>query len=412
MDKSKNNKVYLYAYAISFLVILIFFSLLIYKKNVNNDKDNNLTNSWKEAIAVNNMLESWNYEEAIKTIESKGTWSIERDEKMKLVYSYLSYWNYFYKEAENSKKAMDILNTLKDDSEVIYYKGFSQEIIKNYTWALDYYNIGLEQKDITNKEKSILVNQIGHLYDLKWEFDKVFAYYDEAYNLDNDNAMALANLWRYYMRTKENEKAYELLNKALSLTTNLPLKSELCYWLSILELELNWLTPDIDKSIDYARQSIDYYSSYAMWYVALAKWLFMKNDRTLDKEIEANLDTSIELNPDWHNAYYLYVLHEIDKANYEKALEYINKTMYAAKKDMILMDSERSRVVTSLMFDAMIIGTLKKWTDNQDPMMKLINATWKLSNKKTLTQVKRINHWIFSFLKDNKEFIELINNYK
>jgi hypothetical protein len=41
---------------------------------------------------------------------------------MKLVYSYLNYGNYFYKEEENSKKAMDILNTMDDDSDVLYNK--------------------------------------------------------------------------------------------------------------------------------------------------------------------------------------------------------------------------------------------------------------------------------------------------
>ena len=413
MDKSKNNRIYIYAYILSFVILLGIFSLLVYKKNSKTlNKPEIVTNSWNEVAIIKDKLDSWDYIEVIEKIEQKWTWSIERDEKMKLVYSYLSYWNYFYKEKENSKKALDILNTLDNDAEVLYYKWYANEIIKNYNEALNYYNEWLSEKELKNEYKSLILNQIWHLYDLKWEFDKVFKYYDEAYKLDEKNAMALANLWRYYIRTKEFSKAYELLNKALEISINLPLKSEICFWLSSLELELNWLTPNIEKSIDYARQSIDYYPSYPMWYVALANWLFMKNDRSLDIEIEESLDKSIGLNPDWHDAYYLYALHEIDKSNYEKASEYIRKTMFATNKDMILMDWEREKIKTSLMYDSMLIGSLKNIDKNPNILMKLINITWKLSNYKILTQLKRPNYWIFVTLKDNKDFKDLIKSYK
>jgi hypothetical protein len=41
---------------------------------------------------------------------------------MDLVYSYLNYGNYFNKEEENSKKALDILNAMEENFNTLYYK--------------------------------------------------------------------------------------------------------------------------------------------------------------------------------------------------------------------------------------------------------------------------------------------------
>ncbi len=415
-ELEQNKKVYIYSYIISFIVILGLFSLFIYKsnENKNSNKDNSITstgNIKNDNIDINEALNSWDFKSAIEEIEKKWTGSLEREEKMKLVYSYLNYGNYFYKEEENSKKAMDILNTMDDDSDVLYNKWYSQEIIKNYTWALDYYNKWLEIKDITDKNKSILKNQIWHLYDLKWEFDKVFAYYNEAYKLDNNNASALANLGRYYLIIWDYEKAYDFMNSALKLTTNLPLKSELSFGLSSVELELNWLTPDIDKSIDYARQSIEYYPSYAMWYVALARWLYMKNDLQYNQEMEENIAKSIELNPDWYYAYELYALLELDKWNIEKVKEYLKKSTKTVKNDMILMESSKEQVKNNLIFSAFMIGFMKKNSTDSEKIISFFEKNNWLTNWVLLEQVKRKDNWIFKTIKDNKEFKNMLSKY-
>lgn len=409
MDKSKNKKIYLYTYIFSFLILLTLFSLIVYKKNVNQKPE---TSTWNQNQVVDNMLNAWNYTDAINELEKAGTWNLERDEKMKLVYSYLSYGNYFYKEEENSKKSMDILNTLEDDSEVLYYKWYAQEIIKNYTGALDYYNKWLKQRNLTKEDKAMLTNQIWHTYDLKWEFDKVFAYYDEAYKLDQDNENVLWNLWRYYARKWNYEESYKFMNKALEKSTNLPSKSEISFSLSSIELELNGLKPDIDKSIDYARQSIDYYPSYSMWYTALARGLYMKNDENLAKEIESNLDKAISLNPNWSYAYELYALYRMDQKDYTWAADYVKLAINVIPRDMILMESERESKMTSMWFDAIMIWTLRKWEDNQESLLRLIEKTWSFENQKILFQVKRNNYWIFEPLKDNKVFKKMIENYK
>lgn len=417
-ELEQNKKVYIYSYIISFIVILGLFSLFIYKSNENKKpvtnnvvNTNNSTSNEEKTIDVDIALNSWDYEWAITEIEKKWTGSLEREEKMKLVYSYLNYGNYFYKEEENSKKAMDILNTMDDDYNVLYNKWYSQEIIKNYTGALDYYNKWLEITTLSNEQKSTLKNQIGHLYDLKWEFDKVFAYYDEAYKLDENNASALSNLWRYYARIWKYDNASELLNKSLKLTTNLPSKSEISFSLSSIELELNWLTPDIDKSIDYARQSIEYYPSYAMWYVALARWLYMKNDSQYDQEIEDNLNKSIELNPDWYYAYELYTLYEYDKWNMEKMKEFLQKSLKVIDKDMLLMDSEREKTTGKLFFVALMLWYIKYDPENQERIIDFFEKNNWQTNWIILFQVKRNNYWIFKSLKDDEKFKEILSKY-
>lgn len=411
MEKSQKNKILV----ISIVIIMFIISFFAYKNffwaEQEIDASNEVVNENNEN-SINNLIDKWEYIEAINTYEKKWTWSLERDEKMKLVYAYLNYWNYFYKEEENSKKALDILNTIDEDYEVLYYKWYANEIVKDYSEALEYYFKWLDTKDLTDENKSQLMNQVWHLYDVKWEFDKVFEYYDWAYKLDNNNENVLWNLWRYYARVNEFEKSNEFLNKALTLTNNLSLKSELSFALSSIELELNWLNPDIDKSIDFAKKSIEYYPNYAMGYTALARGLYMKNDSKYSNEIEKNLEKSINLNPDWHYAYYLYWLLEFDRANFQKASEYFKKTIAAIDKDMILMESEREAKMNWLLFDSIMIGTLKNNPKDQNLLMRLIEKTGWLQNWKIIFQIKRENYWIFSPLKDNKEFQKLIENYK
>ncbi len=247
MENSKKYKIY----KIWIVVIIVIILGFVYKSFFISDQEK-ITDNWK--IVNNNdkddnkLFNDGQFEQTIKDYEKKWTWSLEREEKMKLVYSYLNFWNYFYKEEENSKKAMDILSTMDENWEVLYYKWYANEIIKDYTGSLDYYFKWLEIKELTPENKSLLLNQVGHLYDLKWEGDKVLYYYEEAYKLNDKNDSVLSNLWRYYAINWDYEKAYEFLNKALALTNNLPMKGELNFSLSSIELVKNWLNPDIVKS--------------------------------------------------------------------------------------------------------------------------------------------------------------------
>lgn len=405
MDKTKNNKVYIYAYAFSFIIILIFFSFLINKKNKVDD-----TKMEKEIVNVNNFINSWDYENAISALEEKWTGSLERAEKIKLLESYLNYWNYFHKEEDFSKKAIAVLDTMSDEYITFFYRWFAKEIIKDYTWALDQYNKWLVLTDLPDDKKAILLNQIWHLYDLKWDFDKVFSYYDEAYKLDNNNESALWNLWRYYARTGEYNKAKEFLNKALNLTANLPHKSEISFWLSSIELELNWLKPDIEKSIEYAKDAIEYYPNYAMWYFALARWLYMKNDLMYAKEIEENLNKSIKLNPDWYFAYELYAMQEYDKWNMEEFLNQLQKAESLIEKDMILMDNQRETEKIALNYKYYVLTEIQKNKWNINDVFNFLDkvTSSQLWINLLKSQVQRTDNGILGFLSWEEKFKYLI----
>lgn len=409
MEKSKSNKVYIYAYALSFILVLSLFTIFIYNKN-------NTTKiaQEKETIQANKLINSWKFKDTIDNLNKDWTWELTRQKKLKLLSAYLNYWNYFYKEEESSKNAIEILNTMEDDYSKFYYYWYAKEIIKDYTGALDNYNKWLQIKDLTDERKSLFLNQVWHVYDLKGEFDKVFSYYDEAYKLDPNNASALANLWRYYSRVWEYQKWYEFLNKSLGLTVNLPQKSEICFWLSSLELELNWLKPDIEKSIDYARKSIEYYPEYAMWYVALARWLYMKNDKRYYKEIEESLNKSIELNPNGYYAYELYAFHEYDKKDYDKSLEMFKKADWAIDNDMILMDNVRESEKMTVNFKYYILFEIKKNKANKVKIFDFIDKMtvtnlWKSIIKQ---QLKRNWYGILWVYQNDAKFTELLIKIK
>ncbi len=408
----KNKKVYIYSYIISFIVILVLFSLFIYKSNENNTKIAvDTANNSKEIIDINNSLISGKFKDVIDEIEKKGTGSMDREEKMKLVYSYLNYGNYFYKEQENSKKAMDILNTLDEDSEVIYYKWYSQEIIKNYTGAMDYYNRWLEIKDITDKNKSLILNQIWHLYDLKWETQKTFDYYREAYNLDNTNYHSSANIWRYFLQINKISESIPYFVYALN-TEEVALKSEIYFTLSSIELEANWLKPNIDKSISFAMESIKSFPDYPMWYIGLARWLYMKNDKTYDKEIEEILTEALRLNPNISYAYEILALHEYDKWDINKSLDLLKKALSTIDQDMILMDNERKEEKNLVEFKIHILSKIADNKDNKDVIFTFFDEINKIAfaRKFLKQQVQRPWYWFLNFLSNEEKFQVFVKN--
>ncbi len=404
MNKTKNNKVYIYAYAISFIIILLFFSLLVYKK-----KQSEEITKRNETVKVNKLINSWDYDSAIKSIEDKWSGSLDRDKKLKLLSSYLNYGNYNYKEQEYSKKSIEILDTMENDYSKFYYYWYAKEIIKDYTGALDNYNKWLQINWLTDSQKSLFQNQIWHVYDLKWEFDKVLAYYEEAYKLDNNNDNALSNLWRYYVRIKEFEKAKDYFDKALKLTTNMPLKSEICFSLSSIELELNWLTPDIDKSVEYAKQSIEFYPSYPMGYLALARGLYMKNDAKYDEEIKENLNKTIELNPNWYFAYELFAMYEYDKWNMNEFLSKLQKAESLIQIDMILMDNVRETEKVVLNYKYYVLNELQKNKGSKEKSLSFLDMVMSSSLWKSVLklQVQRTRNWILWFLSWEKKFKDL-----
>lgn len=377
-----------------------------------------LTSTW----SLKDLNDSINDEDFKKIQEIVNTILVEIDTKKDLtnkdkvkiqalkytkVMSVLSEGNYFYKEKEKSEEAIEIIQEIisenpnsKDYFFSNYYLWYAKEIVKNYTWALDHYNLILKNLPETEENKnfrSITLNQIWHIYDLKWERDKAYKYYSDAYNLVKQNYRASINIARYLTRTWKNDEAKKFFEYSLW-TLSRFLKSEIYFSLSTIELELNGATPDINKSIEYAKKSIDNNSNSAMAYLALARWYYMLNDSKLYKEIEDNLDTSIKLNPNWNEAYRYYALYYLDQKDLEKALYFIEKSNISTDKDMILMEDQR-----------LIIKKINIMLVQISIFLEKINTQWVEKNKHLISAIinnnyykyftdmqnKRLNKWLF-----------------
>lgn len=332
------------------------------------------------------------------------------------VMAVLNEGNYFYTEKEKSEEAKKIIENIiidypysKDDFLNNYYLWYSKEIIKNYTWALDNYNAWLDNIIGVDKEKmykSILTNQIWHVYDLKWDIETAYKYYLDAYNTYNKNYRASINIARYLTRNLNYEEAKIFFGYSL-LTISKSLKSEIYFSLSSIELELNWLNPDIDKSIEHAKKAIEFNENYSMWYLALARWYYMLNDSQYDKDIIKNLDKSINLNPNWNEAYRYYALYYLDKKDIEKAVSYVDKSKEVIDKDMILMDNQR--ISFNFLNDLLKIYI---WIS-----IEKLDSVYELYNNEKLlylikTQLKRKKSWIYSSISSNTKFKKVIDSFK
>lgn len=332
------------------------------------------------------------------------------------VMSILNEWNYFYTEKQKSVEATKLIENILleypysvDNFLSNYYLWYSKEIVKDFTWALDNYNTWLEKISVIDKDnmlKSILTNQIWHVYDLKWNKEESYKYYVKAYNYYNKNYRSSLNIARYLTRIWNYNGAKKFYEYSLATTSN-SLKSEIYFSLSSLELELKWLTPDINKSIEYSKKSIKFNKNYPMWYLALARWYYMLNDIKNYKSIEDNLDISIKLNPNWNEAYRYYALHYLDRKDLTRALFYLEKSQDAVDKDMILMEDQR----TSFKY---LNDLLKVYISISINKLDSINELYTNDKLKYFitTQLKRKNNWIYSSLSSDKSFENIVNFYK
>lgn len=384
-----------------FLAIFIFWNLGTGKNSKN-----------EELYKMESLANSWNYDEVIDFYEKKWTWKLIDYEKLVLVSAYLDKWIYYYEWEKNWKKAIDILEKMDDSYEVLYYKWFVYEMTKDYVKALEFYHKALNVKNIDNSQKSVLYNQIWHVHDLRWDLDKILPNYQKAHELDNKNIDAIINLWRYYLSMNDIEKWYKYFNDALALERYWPKKSEIYFSLSWLELELNWLTPDIDKSVEYAKKWIEFYPVYAMNYVALANAYYMKNNSSYHEEIQRNLEKSIEMNPNWTYSYEILSLLEYEKWNFTWAVQTMRQVLNVSSDDYILMNKQKEETISQVFFYWLMYRTLRDAWDDQEKILNFIKENWWLANHIILKQIKRKDYWIFYLLKNNKEFEEIVKSYQ
>lgn len=419
----KNKKVLF----LLFLFLILIFGYFYYL-NIQISKANYSLNKELEKFFINkdflpdtnnaySKLKSWNINEAISILENSQElkkWKKEDIELSKLILasSYLWYGNSFYNENEYSKKALELLNSLKIYKKSYYYyyqKWYANEIIRNYDEALVNYNEWLKYISENPAAYAIFKNQIWHIYDFKWDLSNAFINYKEAYKNFSSNSNINLNMARTLVRLWRSSEANSYFNTALSNTNSSFLKAEIYYDLWNLKL-LQKSDSSLNDALKNSLLSIKENPNFPMSYILKAKVLFyLTEDNSKDYEIKELLDKSISLYQKNSLAYeYLGLLYLFNKIDYSNAIINFNKSLDLQKDDITLMWSEKMSNKWRL---NMYLAFSYAWNkDEVNTMKSLKNSliTWDLYSILMFgEELKKPNNWVFVLLKDNSDFENL-----
>lgn len=334
----------------------------------------------------------------------------------------LNEWNYTYNEAKKSNQAIDYLNKLVlhnpdfvDPVYNNYYLWYAHEITRKYEEALKYYNEALRYAPDIPKNKiirSLLLNQIGHVYHLKWDIDTAYNFYLQAYNIDNTNQNAIINIARVLVRKNDLENAKKYFETALQQVTDKFILSELHYNLSSLYFFSQLQDFEkMEKSSEYAKKSIEYNQKSPLWYLWVAR-VYITQWKNLD-EAEKLLKKSIKIYPNFSPAYeWLWILEQW-KGMYSKSIEYFLKWIEVIPNDIILMWNERNSNLARLHY--LLSVSLALWK-NQEYSLKHLHEMLSLQDVYSVmlftNEIKKENYWVFKNLEWNQEFEMMISFFK
>ncbi len=189
------------------LLLLVFLSSC-------SPKDPNDNNLKEEVVSELNSIKT--SDRKVGYIKDLSEWSSSKIKNHKiqneLLWSVVNQMEENYQEnsaelQEVSKNLIKKINEANNTSaDAYYFKWFYKEVSKDYTWAIEEYTKWL-QSATTNTEKSLLLNQIAHSYDLSWDTGKASEYYAKAISENADNVNAQFNIIRNHLISWEVEKA-------------------------------------------------------------------------------------------------------------------------------------------------------------------------------------------------------------
>ena len=178
---------------------------------------------------------------------------------------------------------------------------------------------------------------------------------------------------------------------------------------------MNGFKPDIDVSITYAQKSIELSPKYTMGYVALARGLYMKNDKSNYDKITQNLQTALKLYPSNYSAYEFLALNQYDQGNLKEAIDLLDKSIYAIKDDRNLMENERKPRSNRINYEKFIFmiantGREKKSGNFSQDLYNFVS----LPDGKDIIrlQLKRVNYGYLEPFSQEKSFDNLFTLYK
>lgn len=329
---------------------------------------------------VNNiitLMDTWDVKWSISAIESLlSSWDLTPEQKQALesllISNYLTYGSIYYKEAENSQKARDLLEQSGISKQTWfynYYMGYSYEIENNFDTALSYYNVAVNYG--TQDRKAQTYNQIGHVYDLQWDLDEAMIYYNKSYAIDDTNLQTNLNLWRAYTRKWDFEQAKKYFEYVVSNTKNTVLQSEVYFNLSTLSF---FTDSDLDKSIELAKKSIESNPDYPLAYVWVARGFLEKWEANLDAK-EA-LDKAVSLYPNLSSWYKYLWIYSYMNSDFDNAVVNFEKYAEASKTDITLMWNYRKLNYNEALY--FLVRTYAQQSNAEKSMEKLneILETW------------------------------------
>jgi tetratricopeptide (TPR) repeat protein len=333
------------------LLLLILSSCWGKTENENLLLDIPSTSVEKEVILdekyAQELLISWKYWDLVSYYENIFDENSEKEDKLLLIQAYLLRWNSYYDENNYSSRALTLLNWLENTFDVLYYKWYAYEIIQNYEEARKFYNEALNLENITLQQKSILLTQIWHTYDLEWDLFIANEYYTEAKNTWILTVNLLLNIARYNFGNGNYSEAEELFNQALWFTPDDFTKAEIFSNLSSIQIA-KWGTEGINQAIEYANLWIESQADYPYNYTNL--WISYYALNQLN-QVLVPLEKALKLYPySVHTAKYLWIYYyTIDE--FEKAVESFKLELENSEKDITIMWNQRKWFEEQAIYD-------------------------------------------------------------
>lgn len=323
----------------------------------------------------------------------------------------LNEWNYFYKEEEKAKQAIEYIEKI-DDYERNYLAlsiyWYAWEIRKDYDMALKYYNESLELWKNDTIFLAGVTRQIWHVYALKWDFSKSEEFYKKAYEINPNDEMVLLSIASLYGRLKEYQKSKDYFEKLLTITTSPFRKAEVYYNLSSLTFYLDWMTYEekTKLSFDYAKKSVESNENFALWYFAVWRaltelWEFDEAEKNIKKGLDMYKTSS-----DWYKFYWIL---EMKKNNYKNGIKFLDMSNALIENDIWLMWYEKtSRVWENEFYKSIAYSQLKDVENTTNSILATIQTGNMQFISRILVDFNTQDFWMYSELKSDTKFQDFV----
>ncbi len=392
-----NKQKLTYLFIVLLIIVSVFVWFFFYR--------NSLYSKWQE------LLNKWDYKWVITLYEKNWTLNLDEKNKELLIWAYLNFWNYYYKEAEYSAKAIEMIKNIKNYENnyiLLFYYWYALEITKDYENAINYYNksLSLSQKNLYFSAHT--TRQIWHIYALKWDFNKSKDFYEKAYKMNPNDEFLNVSMWSLYSRLKDYNSWKKYFENALKLTTNNFWKAEIYYNLSSLTFYLTWMTytQKVNTSLDYAKKSVESNWDFALWYFALAR---AQTELWEYDEWQKNIDKGLELYPNSSDWYKFYGILELKRWNLDKALEYFEKSISLVSNDIWLMWYEKVWRVWEVEFYKSILYSKQKDYDNTTKSILNTIKSWNMQFiSQIIFELSYDKFWVYSDLSSNIKFRKFV----